>query len=497
MAINQNIFGYMPADSIDWAKQMNSLSGTISGIGERREKEKEYLDQLKTDNIKTIQTSDAFASQNFGQMMLASSQEGVGTIKVWNDALKRGELDPKQYKQNMNNLMESWGTLGNSIKSFDAKNAELQKRLQDGTASKASVEAAEYFARMGDIKNMKVFIDPSTGTVSTGRLDPRTGQVIPDTIESAKTMADPSNAVFDKVELDKAVNETTKLWKDYVTENGVTTLTDLTRRPGFANKLADLTGALTSNNRMTMSILQDNMDEGYTTYYTSLDRNQILMGMVQKENESRRYQDLPELSGEDFESFLQEAEKKLIPMQKDASGVYQPMISEEQRDRAKGSIEASVEMQLGFKSLQDEPKAPTGGGGGGSSTVKAEDKPEYYKTAADVRTAWINGDVNALSSLSGGKYLFEKKGENTYLVINASNPKDVKGPFYKLDDVGSFFGVSNRDTWTKKMGKARSAANNQQTQQPKMTQEQWNTKWATLKKGETMVGLDGVTYTKK
>jgi len=158
MAINQNIFGYMPVDSIDWAKQMNNLSGTISGIGERREKEKEYLDQLKTDNIKTIQTSDAFSSQNFGQMILASSQEGVGTIKAWNDALKRGELDPKQYKQNMNNLMESWGTLGNSVKSFDAKNAELQKRLQDGTASKASVEAAEYFARMGDIKNMKVFI---------------------------------------------------------------------------------------------------------------------------------------------------------------------------------------------------------------------------------------------------------------------------------------------------------------------------------------------------
>lgn len=446
----------MPVESIDWAKQMNSLSGTISGIGERREKEKEYLDQLKTDNIKTIQTSDAFASQNFGQMMLASSQEGVGTIKAWNDALKRGELDPKQYKQNMNNLMESWGTLGNSIKSFDAKNAELQKRLQDGTASKASIEAAQYFARMGDIKNMKVFIDPATGTVSTGRLDPQTGQVIPDTIESAKTMADPSNAVFDKVELDKAVSEITKLWKPYVNEQGVKTLTDLTKRPGFANKMADVVGSLTSNDRMTMSILQDNTDEGYTTYYTSQDRNQILIGMAQKENEARRYQDLPELSGEDFDAFMQEAEKKLIPMQKDASGVYQPMISEEQRERAKKTIESTIEMQLEFKSLEDEPKSPTGGGG--STTVKAEDKLEYYKTAADVRTAWVNGDVNALSSLSGGKYLFEKKGENTYLVINASNTKDVKGPFYKLDDVGSFFGVSNRDTWTKKMGKARSAA---------------------------------------
>lgn len=453
-SINQNIFGYMPVESIDWAKQMNSLSGTISGIGERREKEKEYLDQLKTDNIKTIQTSDAFSSQNFGQMMLASSQEGVGIIKQWNDALKRGELDPKQYKQNMNNLMESWGTLGNSIKSFDAKNAELQKKLQDGTASKASVEAAQYFARMGDIKNMKVFIDPSNGNVSTGRLDPSTGQVIPDTIDSAKTTADPSNAVFDKVKLDEAVSDITKLWKPYVMEQGVKTLTDLTKRPGFSNKLADVVGSLTSNDRMVLSILGDNTSDDYQTYYTEQDRQSLLMEAIQKENKARQYQDLPKLSGEDLDAFVQESEKLLIPMKKDSSGVYQPMISEEQRERAEQAIMDTISVQLEFKSLEDEPKAS----GGGSSTVKNEDKPEYYKTASDVRKAWVDGDVNALNSLSGGKYLFEKKGENTYLIINASNTKDVKGLFYKLDDVGGFFGVSNRDTWTKKMGKARAAA---------------------------------------
>ena len=312
---------------------------------------------------------------------------------------------------------------------------------------------------------MKVFIDPATGTVSTGRLDPQTGQVIPDTIESAKTMADPSNAVFDKVELDKAVSEITKLWKPYVNEQGIRTLTDLTKRPGFANKMADVVGSLTSNDRMTMSILQDNTDEGYTTYYTSQDRNQILIGMVQKENEARRYQDLPELSGEDFDAFMQESEKKLIPMQKDASGVYQPMISDEQRDRAKKTVETTIEMQLEFKSLEDEPRAPGGGNVGDGGSVKAEDKPEYYKTAADVRKAWIDGNVNKLSSLSGGKYIFQKTGKGTYLIINASNPKDVKGPISHIDDVGSFFGVGNRDTWTKKMSKARAAAANQQQPQ--------------------------------
>lgn len=480
----------MPVESIDWAKQMNSLSGTISGIDERREKEKEYLDQLKVDNIKTIQQSDANSSQTFGQMMLGATQEGVSLIKQWNDALKRGELDPKQYKQNMNNLMENWGTLGNSIKSFDAKNAEIQKMLKDGTASKASVEAAQYFAKMSDIKDMKVFFNPSDGNISTGRLDPKNGQVIPDTIDSAKTTADPSNAVFDKVKLDEAVSDITKLWKPYVMEQGVKTLSDLTKRPGFSNKLADVVGSLTSNDRMVLSILGDNTSDNYQTYYTEQDRQSLLMEAIQKENKARQYQDLPELSGEDLDAFVQESEKLLIPMKKDSSGVYQPMISDEQRERAEKAIMNTISVQLEFKSLEDEKTNPAAPG-----KVLKEDKPEYYKTAADVRTAWINGDVNALSSLSGGKYLFEKKGENTYLIINASNTKDVKGPFYKLDDVGSFFGVSARDTWTKKMGKARAAAANQQKTQ--MTQDQWNAEWAKLKKGQTMVGLDGITYTKK
>ena len=36
-----------------------------------------------------------------------------------------------------------------------------------------------------------------------------------------------------------------------------------------------------------------------------------------------------------------------------------------------------------------------------------------------------------------------------------------------------------------------------QQQPPKMTATEWNKKWSELKKGQTLVGLDGKTYTKK
>lgn len=456
---DQNIFGYIPTDSMDWSKALGGLYTTVRDIETGREDLKLELDQLKNDNIKTVQQADNFSSQTFQQMMLGASQDAVSIIKSWNDALKRGELDPKQYKQNMNNLMVNWGTLGNNIKSFDTKNAEIQKQIQDGTLSELSVDAAEYFARSADLKNLKVFVDPSNGGVNTGRLDAATGQVIPDTIESSKTTGDLSNAVFPKIDLTTEVKKVVDSFGIVVQEDGITTVTDATKNPRFAAKLADLTGSLTNNDRYAASILRSSIGDGYKSYYTEQDRQSLLMQAVERQNQILDYQGKPRLSGEELDAFLQESEGKLIPMKKDSSGVYQPMITDEQRARAKKAVEDTVFSQIDFKSLQDEIPKPTA-----PKETPKEDKPEYYKTAADVRTAWINGDVDALSSLSGGKYLFEKKGENTYLIINASNPKDVKGPFYKLDDVGSFFGVSARDTWTKKMGKARSAASNQQPQ---------------------------------
>lgn len=493
MAINQNIFGYIPTESVDWSKAIGGLYTTVRDIETGREDLKLELDQLKNDNIKTVQQADNFSSQTFQQMMLGASQDAVSIIKSWNDALKRGELDPKQYKQNMNNLMVNWGTLGNNIKSFDSKNSDIQKQIQDGTLSELSVDAAEYFARSADLKNLKVFVDPSNGAVNTGRLDANTGQVIPDTIESSKTTGDLSNAVFPKIDLTAEVKKVVDSFGVVVKEDGITTVTDATKNPRFAAKLADITGSLTNNDRYAASILRSSVGDGYKSYYTEQDRQSLLMQAVERENNILKYQNEQPLSGEELNAFLEEAEGKLIPMKKDSSGVYQPMITEEQRARAKKAVEDTVFSQIDFKSLQDDNTSKTSTP---STPVKKEDKPYYYKKATSVRNAWTSGDINKLNELSEGKYLFEKKGENTYLIIDAQNPKKVFGPITSIDNAGNFFGETSNTVWETKLSKSRTA--DKIPEQPaKITQADFNAKWAKLKKGEKLVGPDGKTYTKK
>jgi hypothetical protein len=491
MAINQNIFGYIPTDSVDWSKALGGLYTTVRDIETGREDLKLELDQIKNDNIKTVQQADNFTSQTFQQMMLGASQDAVSVIKSWNDALKRGELDPKQYKQNMNNLMGNWGTLANNVKSFDAKNADIQKQIQDGTLSELSVDAAEYFARSADLKNFKVFVDPSNGGVNTGRLDAATGQVIPDTIESSKTTGDLSNAVFPKIDLTAEVKKVVSTFGVVVQEDGITTITDATKNPRFAAKLADLTGSLTNNDRYAASILRSSVGDGYKSYYTDQDRENLLIQAVERQNQILDYQGKIRLSGEELDAFLQEAEGKLIPMKKDSSGVYQPMITDEQRARAKKAVEDTVFSQIDFKSLQDDNTSRLS-----TTTTKKEDDPQYYRIATNVINAWTGGDVKKLNELSEGKYLFEKKGTNTYLIIDAQNPKKVFGPITSIDNAGNFFGETTNSTWARKLGRARSAAKTP-AQPAKITQADFNAKWAKLKPGQTLVGPDGITYTKK
>jgi len=453
MAINQNIFGYETVDPVDWSKSVNELSKTILDIGKGREEQKAELDKLKMDNIKLVQQSEGYNSQTFNQKFTSAAQKGRTQLKEWNDMLKRGEITPDEYKLRMNNFTESWGMLGNSIKGFDTKYAEIQKKIQDGTASKASVEAAQYFAKLGELKNLDMFLDEN-GTWLTGRLDAKTGQVIPDNIESAAAIFNPNNTAFDKINLPEAVQEVTKLWGDEIRESGITTLTDLTQRPAFSDSLSDLVGSLTSNPRMILSILGDNTKEKYQTYYTNDDRMALLSEAVQRENQSRQYQGKDDLSGSELNSFLQKAEGLLIPMKKDSSNVYQPMISQEQLKRAEKAVIDAVEMQLNFKSLEDEKSLSSGGRG------SSDEKDKFVSLSQGVIKNW--GSASWLNTKARDGYQFKWESGKLNVYKQGSDGRggttlSLAGTVKKPEDLGKYIGITNtqNDDWVNAVERAR------------------------------------------
>lgn len=447
MATRQDYYGYLPpSQTLDLGKLATDLSKTIAGFGERRELEKEQLDQIQADNTRIINNADIGKSQTFQTMALNGTQKGVQFINQLNKQLKAGQLSPKDYKQKMNTVMENWGTFANTVKTYDSRMAEIQKQQQDGKASGIGVSANEFFAQSSELKDKDIFIDDN-GNMSMGRIDPNTGQLDPDSIQSFRSMALPNNMVFDKVPLDETVNDVVKLWKPYIQENGLNTIESVKSNPDLARKMADLTGSLTSNPRLTASVLVDNTGSGYDVYFNQADYNNKINEMIQTENEARRISGLDPMNQQEQNDFAKDSSEKLIEMRKDATDTYQPVITEDQLNRAKEAIEVAVSLQLGFKSTLDEPRQSSGGGGGGST-----EKPMSSQTVDDIRKKIISGDYSGLTQFTvDGKYKFKQGSGQKLEVIKISTEngrtKEESLGEVEFKNAGRYFGFNNLDKW--------------------------------------------------
>lgn len=274
-------------------------------------------------------------------------------------------------------------------------------------------------------------------------------------------MSLPNNMVFDKVNLSESVNDVVKLWKPYISETGATTIESIKQNPGFAKAAANLTGSLTSNPRLTASILVDNSDQDYDVYFNQYDFNNKLQGMIQEEDDAREYAGKTRMTDAEKQEFAKLASTKLIAMKKDATDTYQPVLTEDQISAAKNIINADIDAQLGQKITEDEPVRSTssysrvGGGGGGGNTNDASSQ-----TVDAIRNKWNSGDYTGMTQFTPeGKYKFKPAGKGKVKVTeiirkDGRTTEQVLGDF-EFDNLGRFFGFNNLDTWKKYVADSR------------------------------------------
>ena len=448
MATRQEYYGYLPpSQTLDLGKLTADLSKTLSGIGERRTLEKEALDQIKTDNIKTIQEMDLGKSQTFQTMALNGTQGAVELMNSWNKELKAGRLSPKDYKQRMNTINENWGTFANTVKTYDARMAEIQKQQADGTSSGLAVDLNEFFAQSAELKDKQIFWDPSTGGMSMGKVDPNTGKLDPQSVMSSRSMAMPNNIVFDKVNLNEQVGSVVKEWAPFLKENGINTISDVRNNDDFSDKVTDLVGALTDNPRLAASILRDNTGGKYTAYINQADYNNKMSSFIKKENATREFQGLEPMTSEEQAKFVDGASDRLIEMRLDSTDTYQPVLTPAQMKAAQDAVVRTVGIYLESKSTQDEPDRPSGS----SSTTTPKDKSS--QTVDNIRKKIISGtpaDYEALSEFSKDKQYTFKQGAPGKLKVfkkNSNGRGTTEVGEVSFANAGKYFGFDNLDKW--------------------------------------------------
>jgi hypothetical protein len=281
--------GYQAATPLDWGKLTSGLVKTVQGIGAEREAERLALDKLQSDNSKILQNAELGKSQNFNQLILSGSNDGRDAMMQWNRQLKAGEISPVEYRNRINNLMDSWSTFANTAKTYDQQMQEALKRQnadENGfiPGSGLELELNERISQLGDLRNKKTQVDLNNGNFVIGQLD-QNGLFDPTSIIDTRSLGKPGNITDNRVNLSKIVDEGTKGWEEWVIESGATTITDALQNPAILRARLNLADGILSNPRAMTSVLVDNTDGDYDFYYNQRDMLSKIADRVDKQNE--------------------------------------------------------------------------------------------------------------------------------------------------------------------------------------------------------------------
>lgn len=392
--------GYVsPERSTDWSALTGKLAGKLDEIQKDRQSQRDALDAKAMDTEAYINSIETTQNQNANQILNDFGYTGKDQLLKWNRALKAGELSPKEYSNNIATLNDYTSTFANSLKTFDQRYQEVLKRQQSGEASAYELELANRFGQIANLQNAKIQVSDS-GRVYMSKVNPNTGEIIDDLID-VRTINLPENIVANKVDV---ASQTSKLmegwdpytiWKD-MGRGGEMNIEDIRQNPAFNLMKANLAETVANDNnpRAQISVLVDNGVINADYYINDSEYRQKKTEAIERAKKIKRTAGLPaDLS----EQEMKDIELSLVKLEKDASGIINPVPSEEQKKAAKERVMQEAEIQAGRKvtgsAKQDWYHAPTNNNNGNGDMTN----DNYLNGYIAVRQAWDKADYSMLS----------------------------------------------------------------------------------------------------
>ena len=422
---NQQYFGYIPPDNpIDWAKLTGGLAETITGISEERQKQREELDKINVDNQRIVSTIDSYSNQTLNGFVGSAASDARSMIGEWNRQLKNREITPAQYRERNNNLMTNWAAVGTTAKTFNATIQEALKRNEPDENGNVAASGEELYkigklAEFGDLKNKKIFIDPQTGNLMTGVLDPATGKVDPNTLVTGVAMSNVENIQSNKVNLNQLVQNKVKNWEPYSLEEGLTTTVGKGLNPKIAMARASLVSAIINNPSTAASVIDDNSEYDLLYYSGANEKKAQINKMITAQNDARKQMDLGPMTDKESQEYVDANSVVLVDMQRDGNGILRPVLTKDQMDLAEKIVNGEIDIQMGMKVSQDPPTKDSGSTGDKLTDAQISAQKKGFEIQQIMSSGEDSKTIsNKLRIASGGQYYFKKEKNNTWSVYD-------------------------------------------------------------------------------
>ena len=334
---------------VDWGQAAKDITQTIETIRDDRASQKADLEEKSRTRMNELAKLEQYDSETLNTKMIGASHEGGNFIQMQNDLMRRGLISPSEFLQSTQQLSDNFTQLKTATKGWDAHYKTAMSRLEkDPTTGLPTANALEQFinegmAGFGNLANLDLIVNPTTGTLSflkkgADENDPANHQSL-NTINARMTQRsdyyDLSTGVQNEVE-----NLGEVVTSDYMARQGVKTTTDWYNLEGNQELMADLVETQMSTDSQKISIMQTHM-------------NLSSDNMTRDENDPR----LNPESDEYDESTV------LVVANPDGSGSVKPVFSEAQEakmkeiiaNRFRAQIDKKIELVKGHQVVQKSP----------------------------------------------------------------------------------------------------------------------------------------------
>jgi len=256
-------YGYVQRDpedqQLNWAQIGKDVSDRLEGEITRREEKKEQLDNLTSDLVKELNTSQFLTeNSNFNKFVLDSSDTIKNQTLLANKLLKSGQLKPREFTLMMQNLVDgtdqTFGLFQDYKDEYEKKMAMMAKDLpvsqQGSNIMYGILENVEGFS---NFQNHQLVLNPDSGVMSIGKVIDGKVSTNPNDLTSVEQLKNRIRTTINKFDLYGSADS-------YVESLGQTTEEIITIGNKYrSTEIKRITGATGST---LFDLTKDQIDEG-------------------------------------------------------------------------------------------------------------------------------------------------------------------------------------------------------------------------------------------
>jgi hypothetical protein len=360
--------GYQSRKTVDWNSIGKEISTSVDQGLKAREERKAADQKLLTDAGKNLSSWESTQNKSFDNVILNGLDQARNKSLEWDKALRSGNISRNEFQQKMMNLNTSFDSLTQATKNFDQYITSVNEAQKNGELSALGMAKAKI--------NMDA-LRLSQKTLNVG--DNGDMFMVSDTngtTQNVKNWTNMNNIVDVPIDVPKQVDDVVSKW-DFVTKeilgpNGQKTISENPRlNDAYQNAKENLIGSIVdeSNPSSVVSVLLDNSNLGYQTYFTGED----VTSLVEKAAKIQEAKDKKQMTPEEAKAFAENYKKNnLIELILNNDGEIMPVVTPKMIVDARGVAESQIEEQLGWKEEVDRGFAPQRGDGGGKTDAQIE-----------------------------------------------------------------------------------------------------------------------------